>query len=124
MKLNISNLLTIARIIVIPIIVVCIYLKSPFYGWVAFVLFCLASATDYFDGYIALGCVIKGKTHHFDLISQTVTKALMNLSVKYKKPIGNGIISCFNMKQAIERAGPKKKNKGEEAAKAVVQILT
>ena len=53
MKLNISNLLTLARILVIPIIVVCIYLKSPFYGWLAFVLFCLASITDYFDGYIA-----------------------------------------------------------------------
>ena len=53
MKLNISNLLTLARILVIPIIVVCIYLKSPFYGWIAFVLFCLASITDYFDGYIA-----------------------------------------------------------------------
>ena len=53
MKLNISNLLTIARIIVIPIIVICIYFKSPVYGWIAFVLFCLASATDYFDGYFA-----------------------------------------------------------------------
>ena len=53
MKLNISNLLTIARIAVIPIIVLCIYLKSPFYGWVAFILFCSASITDYFDGYIA-----------------------------------------------------------------------
>ena len=53
MKLNISNILTIARIIVIPIIVLCIYLKDPFYGWIAFVLFCLASITDYFDGYIA-----------------------------------------------------------------------
>ncbi len=53
MKLNIANLLTIARIVVIPIIVICIYLKSPFYGWIAFILFCLASITDYFDGYIA-----------------------------------------------------------------------
>ena len=53
MKLNISNLLTLARVIVIPIIVLCIYMKSPFYGWVAFVLFCIASITDYFDGYIA-----------------------------------------------------------------------
>ena len=53
MKLNISNILTIARIIVIPIIVLCIYLKDPFYGWIAFILFCLASITDYFDGYIA-----------------------------------------------------------------------
>ena len=53
MKLNISNILTISRILVIPIIVGCIYLKSPFYGWVAFILFCTASITDYFDGYLA-----------------------------------------------------------------------
>ena len=53
MKINIANLLTLSRIIVIPIIVACIYLKSPWYGWVAFILFCLASITDYFDGYIA-----------------------------------------------------------------------
>ena len=53
MKLNISNLLTLSRILVIPIIVLCIYLKSPLYGWLAFSLFCLASITDYFDGYLA-----------------------------------------------------------------------
>jgi len=53
MKLNISNLLTLSRIIVIPIIVACIYLKSPLYGWIAFFLFCSASVTDYFDGYLA-----------------------------------------------------------------------
>ena len=53
MKLNISNLLTLARITIIPVIVLCIYMNNPFYGWVAFILFCLASITDYFDGYIA-----------------------------------------------------------------------
>ena len=53
MRLNISNILTLTRIIVIPIIVACIYLKSPWYGWIAFILFCLASITDYFDGYLA-----------------------------------------------------------------------
>ena len=53
MKLNLSNILTICRILVIPIIVALIYLKSPFYGWMAFTLFCLASITDYFDGYLA-----------------------------------------------------------------------
>ena len=53
MKLNISNVLTLSRIIVIPVIVACIYLKSPWYGWMAFILFCIASITDYFDGYIA-----------------------------------------------------------------------
>ena len=53
MKLNLANILTICRILIIPIIVALIYLKSPFYGWLAFILFCLASITDYFDGYIA-----------------------------------------------------------------------
>ncbi|PPR51000.1 MAG: CDP-diacylglycerol--glycerol-3-phosphate 3-phosphatidyltransferase [Alphaproteobacteria bacterium MarineAlpha5_Bin5] len=53
MKYNISNFLTLARIIVIPIIVICIYMKEPFYGWIAFILFCVASITDYFDGYLA-----------------------------------------------------------------------
>ncbi len=53
MKLNLANILTICRILVIPIIVALIYLKSPCYGWLAFILFCLASITDYFDGYIA-----------------------------------------------------------------------
>tara|TARA_Y100000766_G_C18551390_1_gene433127 strand:+ start:22 stop:564 length:543 start_codon:yes stop_codon:yes gene_type:complete len=51
--MNLSNILTIIRIIIIPIIVLCIYFKSPFFGWAAFVLFCLASITDYFDGYLA-----------------------------------------------------------------------
>ena len=51
--MNLSNVLTLIRIAVIPIIVICIYLKSPFFGWIAFVLFCLASITDYFDGYLA-----------------------------------------------------------------------
>ena len=53
MKINLSNILTLSRILVIPIIVAFIYLKSPVYGWAAFFLFCLASITDYFDGYIA-----------------------------------------------------------------------
>ena len=77
---------------------------------------------DKFDGFIALGCVIKGKTPHFDLITQAVTKAIMDLSIKYKKPIGNGIITSLNMKQAIERANPKKRNKGKEAAEAVISV--
>ncbi len=53
MKFNLSNILTLSRILVIPIIVILIYLKSPIYGWIAFVLFCLAGITDYFDGYLA-----------------------------------------------------------------------
>ena len=83
----------------------------------------IAKKIDEFDAFIALGCVIKGKTSHFNLISKTVVKAIMDLSIKYKKPIGNGIITCLNKKQAIERANPNKKNKGGEAAIAVLTTL-
>ena len=72
-----------------------------------------------FDAFIALGCVIKGETPHFDFISKASIEAIMNLSVKNKKPIGNGIITCLNMKQAIAR----KNNKGEEAANAVNSVF-
>ena len=71
-----------------------------------------------YDGFIALGCVIKGETPHFDFISNAATQAIMNLSVDSKKPIGNGIITCLNMKQAKARS-----KKGKEAAKAVISIL-
>ena len=56
-----------------------------------------------YDGFIALGCVIKGETPHFDFISTASTQAIMKLSVESKKPIGNGIITCLNMKQAKAR---------------------
>ena len=72
-----------------------------------------------FDAFIALGCVIKGQTPHFDFISQSSTDAIMNLSVISKKPIGNGIITCLNKKQAIAR-----KKKGAEAANAIISILS
>ena len=72
-----------------------------------------------FDAFIALGCVIKGQTPHFDFISQASTNAIMDLSINSKKPIGNGIITCLNMKQAIAR-----KKKGGEAASAVNSILS
>ena len=71
-----------------------------------------------YDAFLALGCVIKGQTPHFDFISQASTNAIMDLSVNNKKPIGNGIITCLNMKQAKAR-----KQKGAEAAKAVISIL-
>jgi len=72
-----------------------------------------------FDAFLALGCVIKGQTPHFDFISQATTNAIMNISVSQKKPVGNGIITCLNMKQAKAR-----KSKGAEAANAVVSILS
>tara|TARA_Y100000590_G_scaffold399183_1_gene482146 strand:+ start:321 stop:737 length:417 start_codon:yes stop_codon:yes gene_type:complete len=76
-----------------------------------------------YDCFVALGCVIKGETPHFDLISKAVVNAIMDLSVKSKKPIGNGIITCFNMKQAIERANPEGKDIGGNAVSAVNRAL-
>ena len=72
-----------------------------------------------FNAFIALGCVIKGETPHFDFISNASTQAIMSLSVESRKPIGNGIITCLNMKQAKAR-----EKKGKEAAKAVVSVLS
>ena len=72
-----------------------------------------------FDGFIALGCVIKGQTPHFDFISQASTQGIMNIAIESKKPIGNGIITCLNMKQAKAR-----KKKGAEAANAVISVLS
>ena len=72
-----------------------------------------------YDAFLALGCVIKGETPHFDFISQASTNAIMDLSIKNQKPIGNGIITCLNMKQAKVR-----KKKGAEAAKAVISVLS
>ena len=72
-----------------------------------------------FDGFIALGCVIKGQTPHFDFISRATTDAIMKISIESKKPIGNGILTCLNMKQAKAR-----KKKGTEAAEAVISVLS
>ena len=79
-----------------------------------------------FDAFVALGCVIKGKTPHFDFICKSTFDAILNLSILYNKPIGNGIITAFNIKQAKERCGlarSNKTNKGLEAARAVMSIL-
>ncbi len=71
-----------------------------------------------YDGYIALGCVIKGQTPHFDFISYASTNAIMQLAINSKKPVGNGIITCLNMKQAKARM-----KKGYEAANAVISVI-
>ena len=85
-----------------------------------------------YDAFIALGCVIKGETPHFDYISKTTFDGLMKLSIENKKPIGNGIITALNKEQAYARMGDaerpkrlsKEKGKGEEAAKAVIAVLS
>jgi 6,7-dimethyl-8-ribityllumazine synthase len=79
-----------------------------------------------FDGFIALGCVIKGETPHFDLICSSTFSAIISLSINFNKPIGNGIITALNLSQANQRSiksNIKKPNKGSEAANAVISIL-
>jgi len=83
-----------------------------------------------YDGFIALGCIIKGETPHFDFISKTTFDGLMKLSIENKKPIGNGIITALNSSQATMRSGGdeirinKNKSKGKEAVKAVISVLS
>ena len=72
-----------------------------------------------YDAFLDLGCVIKGQTPHFDFISHASTDAIMKLSIENKKPIGNGIITCLNIRQARVR-----KKKGREAAEAVISVLS
>ena len=79
----------------------------------------IAKNVKKFDGFVALGCVIKGQTPHFNFISKSTTDAIMNISVESKKPVGNGIITCLNKNQAIARG-----KKGREAANAVKTILS
>ena len=79
-----------------------------------------------FDAFIALGCVIKGQTPHFDLICSSTFNSILNLSITFNKPIGNGIITAYNKNQALQRCKStisNKTNKGLEAANAVLSIL-
>ena len=79
-----------------------------------------------FNGFIVIGCVIKGQTPHFDIICKSSFDAILNLSISFNKPITNGIITSLNKKQAYERCGiikSKKPNKGLEAAKALFSLI-
>ena len=78
----------------------------------------IAKNIDNYDGFIAIGIIIKGETTNFSLISQAITNGIMSLSISSKKPIGNAILTCLTKKQAAERIA-----KGEEAANAVIDIL-
>ena len=78
----------------------------------------IARLAKKYDAFIAIGCIIKGQTANFDLISNAITNAIMHLSITNKKPIGNSIITLFNKNQASKRY-----NKGKEAANAVMEVL-
>ena len=71
-----------------------------------------------YDGFIAIGCIIKGQTKNFDLISEAITNGIMQISIQEKKPIGNAILTCLNQDQAKNRF-----ERGTEAANAVISVL-
>jgi 6,7-dimethyl-8-ribityllumazine synthase len=75
-----------------------------------------------YNFFIALGCIIKGKTPHFDFISEAITKSLLDLSIANNIPVTNGIITSLNYTQAKERTS-KNRNKGKEAALAAISLL-
>ena len=77
-----------------------------------------------FSGFIALGCIIKGDTYHFEVISNETSRKIMDLSVDNLVPIGFGILTCYSIEQAITRSDINQKNKGREAALACIQSLT
>ena len=76
-----------------------------------------------YDGFIALGCIIKGETYHFEVISNETTRKIMDISVDNLLPIGLGILTCYSLEQAIIRSDINKKNKGREAALACISLL-
>ena len=76
-----------------------------------------------FDGFVALGCIIRGETYHFEIVSNESARALSDLSITYSLPIGNGILTVENKKQAIERSDPLRMNKGAGAALACLSLI-
>jgi 6,7-dimethyl-8-ribityllumazine synthase len=78
---------------------------------------------DNYFGFISLGCVIRGETYHFEVISNECGRKIMDLSLKYKKPIGFGILTCDTLEQAVVRSDPNQKNKGGEASIACIELL-
>ena len=76
-----------------------------------------------FDGYLALGCVIRGETYHFEIVANESSRALSDLSINYSIPIGNGILTVTNKEQAIIRSDPVQLNKGAGAAEACLSLI-
>ena len=73
----------------------------------------------YYEGYIALGCVIKGETYHFEIVSNETNRGLMNIALKHSFPLGNGVITAYNYDQALKRS----LDKGKEAAQACYELI-
>lgn len=82
----------------------------------------LASESDLYDGYVAIGVVIRGETYHFEIVAGESARGIMALTMD-GMAIGNGILTVENEEQAIVRADPKQKDKGGEAAKAALALF-
>ena len=82
----------------------------------------MAIATGKYDGYIALGCVIRGETSHYDHICTEVARGINELAMRHMAPVGFGVLTCENYQQALVRADPQQKNKGREAAVACIKM--
>jgi 6,7-dimethyl-8-ribityllumazine synthase len=81
------------------------------------------TSNTYYDGFIALGCVIRGETSHFDIVINESARAITNLSLDYSLIIGNGILTVENKQQAIERSNDNENNKGYHAALACSVLI-
>ena len=80
-----------------------------------------------YDGFIAIGCIVKGETANFDLISKAITNGIMEISISQKKPIGNAVITSFNREQALKRSevnfgSQENNNIGYNVANAAIEI--
>ena len=78
---------------------------------------------DLYDGFLALGCIIRGETYHFEIVAGESARAIMDFAMAYSMPVANAILTVENMAQAQERADPKAMNKGYEAMDALGHLL-
>lgn len=76
-----------------------------------------------FDGFVALGCIIRGETYHFEIVANESSRALTDLSLNYSIPIGNGILTVSSLDQAIKRSDPVQSDKGADAAMACISLI-
>ena len=81
------------------------------------------AATEKYDAIIALGAVIRGGTPHFEYVAGECTKGLAQVSMQYNVPVSFGVLTVDTIEQAIERAGTKAGNKGEEAAMSAIEMV-
>lgn len=77
-----------------------------------------------YDAFVVLGCVIRGETSHYDIVCSESARGVYDLVLKHSLALGNGILTVENEKQALDRANPAQKNKGGDAARAALYMLS